>query len=150
MSPDTMRPIGIAGVIIALAGLAAWMGLAHGCEAPRGTGLIAGRVTIDPKLADRVNLTDVLFVIVRRPQGPPRPIAVKRIDSPQFPVTFEITNKDVMVQGSELRGMVTVLARLDKDGKAGPPQEGDLEGEFEKNPTLVGGTDIEIMINKAY
>ena len=55
-----------------------------------------------------------------------------------------------MVQGSELRGMVTVLARPDKDGKAGPPQEGDLEGEFEKNPTLVGGTDIEIMINKAY
>jgi cytochrome c-type biogenesis protein CcmH len=39
---------------------------------------------------------------------------------------------------------------VDKDGKAGPPQEGDLEGEFEKNPTLVGGTDIEIMINKAY
>jgi len=150
MAPNSLRTFGMAGIIIGLAGLAAWMGLAHGCEAPRGGGIIAGRVSITPTLADRVSPTDVLFVIVRRPQGPPRPIAVKRIDGPRFPVTFEITNQDVMVQGSELTGMVSIVARVDKDGRAGPPQEGDLEGEFEKNPTLVGGTDIEIVINKAY
>ena len=150
MPAPVLKTIGMAGAIIALAGLAAWMGLAHGCEAPHTGGVIAGRVAIDPKLADKVTPTDVLFVIVRRPQGPPRPVAVKRIDAPHFPVTFEITNKDVMVQGTELRGMVNVLARLDKDGRAGPPQEGDLEGEFEKNPTLVGGTEVEIVINKAY
>jgi cytochrome c-type biogenesis protein CcmH len=97
-----------------------------------------------------VNPTDVLFVIVRRPQGMPRPIAVKRIDRPQFPVSFELTNEDVMVEGSELRGMVNVLARLDKDGQAGPPQPGDLEGQFAKNPTLVGSKEVEITINKAY
>lgn len=150
MANNTMRTIGMAGGIIALAGMAAWLGLAHSCEAPRGSGVIAGRVTIDPALADKVSPTDVLFVIVRRPGGPPRPVAVKRIDAPRFPVAFEITNKDVMVQGSELRGMVSVVARVDKDGQAGPPQAGDLEGEFEKNPTLVGGTDIEIMIKKVY
>jgi cytochrome c-type biogenesis protein CcmH len=148
MAQNVTRSIVMALGIIALAGLAAWMGLAHGCEAPRGSGVIAGRITLDPALADKVAPTDVLFIIVRRPQGPPRPIAVKRVDHPQFPVSFEITNKDVMVQGSELKGMVTVLARLDKDGKAGPAQEGDLEGEFDKNPTLVGGTNIDIVINK--
>ena len=77
-------------------------------------------------------------------------MAVKRVDGPRFPVTFEITNKDVMVQGSELRGMVDVIARLDKDGVAGPPQPGDLEGRFDKNPTLPGSRDVNIVIDKAY
>ena len=147
---ETIRTIGIAGGIILLAGTAAWMGLAHGCQAPSDDGVIAGRVTIAPDLAGRVGDADVLFVIVRRPQGPRRPLAVKRIDRPQFPVTFEITNRDVMIQGSALKGMVEVLARLDKDGSAGPPQTGDLEGQFERNPTLVGGRDIEIRIDRAY
>jgi cytochrome c-type biogenesis protein CcmH len=139
----------MAGGIIALAAIAAWMGLAHGCEEV-GSSTIAGRVSIEPGLAPKVAPTDVLFVIVRRPGGMPRPVAVKRIDAPQFPVEFEITNRDVMVQGSELRGMVEVVARVDKDGKAGPPQAGDLEGKYEKNPTLVGARDVEIVINQAY
>ncbi len=147
---ETLRTIGMAGGIILLAGIAAWMGLAHGCEAPSGAGVMAGRVTIAPELAGRVADTDVLFVIVRRPEGPRRPLAVKRIDRPQFPVEFEITKRDVMLQGTELKGMVEVLARLDKDGSAGPPQPGDLEGRFERNPTLVGGRDIEIRIESVY
>ncbi len=147
---DTLRTVGLAGGIILLAGIAAWMGLAHGCEAPVDHGMIAGLVTIAPDLASRVGDRDVLFIIVRRPQGPRRPLAVKRIDNPQFPVSFEITKNDVMMQGSELKGMVEVVARLDKDGRAGPPQAGDLEGGFEGNPTLVGGRDIEIRIETVY
>ena len=149
MNKETVRTVGLALGIITLAGIAAWMGLAHGCE-QSGSGVIAGRVAIDPSLAAKVGPTDVLFVIVRRPQGAPRPIAVKRIDGPKFPVAFEITNQDVMVEGSELRGMVDVVARLDKDGRAGPPQAGDLEGQFAKNPTLPGVRDVEIVINKSY
>jgi len=144
-----VKTLSMAGGIILLAAIAAWLGLAHGCE-QSGTGTLAGRVSIAPELASRVDPHAVLFVIVRRPQGMPRPIAVKRVDAPTFPVTFEITKQDVMAEGSELRGMVSVLARLDKDGVAGPPQPGDLEGQFEKNPTLVGTTDIEIVINKEY
>ena len=149
MTKETVRSVTMAAGIILLAGLAAWLGLAHGCE-NSGSGVIAGVVSIDSHLADKVGATDVLFVIVRRPGGAPRPVAVKRIDGPQFPVTFEITNKDVMVQGSELRGMVDVIARLDKDGTAGPPQPGDLEGRFDKNPTLPGSRDVNIVIDKAY
>nr|MBI3614383.1 hypothetical protein [Nitrospirota bacterium] len=150
MAQDTMRVIGMAGGVIALAGLAAWMGLAHGCEKPSGSGVIAGQVTIDPALVSKVRPTDVLFVIVRRPQGAPRPLAAKRIDNPKFPVSFEITNQDVMASGSELRGMVDVLARIDRDGQAGPPQPGDLEGKFAKNPTLVGSREVAIVIDKEY
>jgi len=150
MAQDTMKVIGMAGAVIGLAALAAWMGLAHGCEKPAGSGVVAGTVTITPDLATKVRPTDVLFVIVRRPQGMPRPLAVKRIDGPKFPVSFEITNQDVMTAGSELRGMVDVLARLDRDGQAGPAQPGDLEGQFAKNPTLVGSREVEILINKEH
>lgn len=150
MTHDTTKVIAMAAGIIALSGIAAWMGLAHGCEQSQGTGVIAGQVTIAPALAAKVSTTDVLFVIVRRPQGPPLPIAVKRIDGPRFPMSFEITNNDVMVEGSGLRGMVNVVARLDEDGRAGPLQSGGLEGQFAKNPTLVGARDIEIVINKVY
>lgn len=149
MKNETMRVIGMASGIIVLAGVAAWLGLAHGCE-KAGSSVITGQVLVDPKLVDQLRPSDVLFIIVRRPQGPPRPIAVKRIDTPRFPVSFEISNADVMVEGSELRGMVNVVARLDRDGQAGPPQPGDLEGEFEKNPTLVGARNIQIVIEKAY
>ncbi|MGQ0810979.1 MAG: c-type cytochrome biogenesis protein CcmI/CycH [Nitrospiraceae bacterium] len=150
MAAYTTRSLGMAGGIIGLAGIAAWLGLAHSCDPQTGTGVVAGQIKIAPALADQVKPTDVLFVIVRRPQGAPRPVAVKRIDSPKFPVTFEITSADVMAQGSELRGMVDVVARLDRDGQAGPVQAGDLEGTYAKNPTLVGGRDIEITIDKAY
>jgi len=147
---QTLQTIGMAAGIIGLAAVAAWMGLAHGCEAPNTQNTIAGRVTIAPELVSKVSPTDTLFVIVRRPGGSPRPLAVKRVDSPQFPVSFEITSADVMVQGTELRGMVDVIARVDKDGKAGQPQPGDLEGQYEKNPTLPGGKDLEIVIRKVY
>jgi cytochrome c-type biogenesis protein CcmH len=144
------RAIGMAGGIVGLAAIAAWLGLAHSCDPAQGSGVIAGQVSIAPDLADQVKPTDVLFVIVRRPQGPPRPIAAKRIDSPKFPVSYEITNEDVMVQGAELRGMVEVVARLDRDGQAGPAQPGDLEGKYAKNPTLAGGRDIDIVIDSVH
>ena len=140
----------MAGGIILLAGIAAWLGLAHGCEAPIGNGVIAGRVSIAPDVQELARKAKVLFVIVRRPEGPPRPLAVKRFENPTFPIDFEITNQDQMVQGQELRGVVDVIARLDRDGVAGPPQTGDLEGEYEGNPTTVGGRNIQIQINHAY
>ena len=139
--------VGMAGGIIALAAFAAWFGLAHVFDPKGGDGVIAGQVLISPALANQVRPTDVLFVIVRRPGGAPRPIAATRIDNPKFPVPFEITNKDVMVQGSELRGMVDVVARLDRDGQAGPAQPGDIEGRYAKNPTLPGGRDLEIILD---
>ena len=150
MEKQTLQTIAMAAGIVGLAAVAAWMGLAHGCEAPNAQGTIAGRVVLAPELASKISATDTLFVIVRRPGGAPRPLAVKRIDGPQFPVNFEITNADVMVQGTELRGMVDVIARVDKDGRAGQPQPGDLEGQYDKNPTLPGGKDLEIVIRKVY
>ncbi|QOJ36965.1 MAG: hypothetical protein HRU82_19315 [Nitrospira sp.] len=150
MGGYTGRSLAMAGGIIGIAALAAYFGIAHIGEPDQGGGSIAGEVTIAPNLADQVKPTDTLFVIVRRPSGPPRPIAAKRIDAPRFPVQFEITNADVMVQGTELKGMVDVIARVDRDGQAGQPQPGDMEGRYAKNPTLPGGRDVNITIDKLY
>ncbi len=147
MAAYTAKSLGMTAGIIGLAALAAYYGLAHIGEPQGGAGVVAGQVKIAPALADQVKPTDVLFVIVRRPGGMPRPLAVKRFDGPTFPVFYEITNADVMVQGTELRGMVDVVARLDRDGQAGPAQPGDLEGKYDKNPTLPGGRDIDITID---
>src|SRR4026209_824921 len=139
--------VGMAGGIIAIAAVAAWLGLAHVFDPKGGEGVVASQFLISPGLTDQVRPTDVLFVIVRRPGGTPRPVAAKRIENPKFPVPFEITNADVMAQGAELRGMVDVLARLDRDGQAGPAQPGDFEGRYAKNPTLPGGRDLEIVLD---
>ena len=144
MNKKQLVPVLFIGIIL-LAGVAAWQGLLHGGKAAAGS--IAGVVTIDPALASKVAPTDVLFVIVKRPSGPPRPLAAVRIDHPKFPQPFEVTNADVMLQGSELKGVVSIIARLDKDGNAGPAQPGDIEGEYAKNPTLVGAHNVEIVLN---
>ncbi|MBX3234887.1 MAG: hypothetical protein KF814_01935 [Nitrospiraceae bacterium] len=150
MAGYTGRSILMAGGIIGLAALAAYFGIAHIGEPDQGGGSIAGQVRIAPELASQLKPTDVLFVIVRRPSGPPRPIAAKRFDQPKFPVSFEITGDDVMVKGTELKGMVDVIARVDRDGQAGQPQPGDMEGRYDKNPTLPGGKDVNITIDKVY
>jgi cytochrome c-type biogenesis protein CcmH len=150
MAAYSLRTLGMAGSIIGFAAIAAWFGLVHSCDPQPGEPVIAGRVLIAQALADQVRPTDVLFVIVRRPGGTPRPLAAKRIENPKFPVSFEITNADVMVQGSELRGMVDVIARLDRDGQAGPARPGDIEGRYAKNPTLSGGRDLEIVLDNVY
>ena len=143
MNKKQLVPILFIGIIL-LAGVAAWQGLLHGGKAASST--IAGVVRLDPALASKVAPTDVLFVIVRRPSGPPRPLAAVRIDHPKFPQPFEVTNADVMFQGSELKGVVAIIARLDKDGSAGPSQPGDIEGEYAKNPTMVGAKNVEIVL----
>jgi cytochrome c-type biogenesis protein CcmH len=130
--------------ILLLAGVAAWQGVLRGGKEAASS--IEGVVMLDPALAGRVAPTDVLFVIVRRPSGPPRPLAAVRIDHPKFPQSFEVTNADVMFQGSELKGVVSIIARLDKDGNAGPVQPGDIEGEYAKNPTMVGAKNVEIVL----
>jgi len=145
MNKKVIVPLLFVGIVL-LAGVAAWQGILHGGKETAGS--IAGIITIDPSVASKMAPTDVLFVIVRRPSGPPRPLAALRIEHPHFPQPFEVTNADVITQGSELRGMVAVIARLDKDGSAGPAQPGDIEGEFAKNPTMAGAKDVEIVLNR--
>jgi cytochrome c-type biogenesis protein CcmH len=108
---------------------------------------ITGLISVAPELQAKLLPTDVLFVIARKDVGPP--LAVKKIPNPSFPLPYALTADDVMFPGTPFQGEVRVLARVDRDGNAGPSQPGDLEGTAVKIPSRVGDRDVDIVINKA-
>jgi hypothetical protein len=69
---------------------------------------------------------------------------------PEFPLKYWLTQDDVMVPGVEFKDQANVIARIDRDGQAGSPQPGDLEGTFQGNPVMVGDQNVDIVINKRY
>jgi cytochrome c-type biogenesis protein CcmH len=107
---------------------------------------ITGLISVSPEVQSKVAPTDVLFVIARKDVGPP--LAVKKIPNPSFPVAYALTAGDVMFPGTPFQGEVRVLARVDKDGGAGPAQPGDLEGTAVKVPARVGDRDVDVVINR--
>lgn len=112
---------------------------------------ISGTITIDPKFAKLVAPTDVLFITARVPVpgSPGRMLAAKRMDALKFPLKYTMNGQDVMM-GGPFQGKVNIIARIKKTGSAGPPEPGDLEGEYAKNPATVGDQRVDILINKRY
>ncbi len=104
---------------------------------------IRGTVILAEGVRPNTPAEGTLFVIARRGAGPP--LAVKRIVDPKFPVSFTLGPEDVMVQGNEFAGEVTLLARLKRDGGVGAAARGDLEG-MAPRPVAVGTTDARITL----
>ena len=68
-----------------------------------------------------------LFIIARPAAGGP-PVAVRKILNPQFPLEFSLSTADNMVGEEFFDGNLSIVARLDADGSAGPRQPSDREG----------------------
>jgi hypothetical protein len=92
-------------------------------QAPPAQVYAAGTVEAAPGLTSRA---PALFIIARPASGG-MPVAVKRIPEPVFPVAFSLTMADSMAGGDYYGGDLTIIARLDADGSAGPVQPGDIE-----------------------
>jgi len=88
------------------------------------------RITIDiaPELKSTLKPTDVLFVVARQPNGPPMPVAAKRLPAAAFPVTVELSDNDSPMPTMKLSqaGAVEVIARISRTGAANRAM-GDLE-----------------------
>ena len=108
--------------------------IARGIEGWGGT-VAAGAdaVTVTVRLpaggtppADR----NVLWVFARAVDGPPMPVAVKRIASPQFPLTVTLGDGDAVMPGGRLSALPTVaiIARLGS-GEDVQAQPGDLQAQ---------------------
>ena len=145
----SLKVFGTAVAIILLGGLASYFGLAHGCSKQSTPGIIAGTILLDPRLADKINPSATLFIVARQadvPFGPP--LAVKRIEQPDFPFSYILSSDDVMRPGTPFQGKVSIKTQLDKDGIVGA-EPGDLEGEYIKNPATVGQEEaVNITLNK--
>ena len=116
-------------------------------EKPSGVeSAITGRVTIDPKLRDRIAANDTLFIFARAVNGPRMPLAVERSTAATFPRDFRLDDSMAMAPGATIStaGDVIVEARISKSGNAAPGP-GDLEGR--SAVVRAGARDVSIAID---
>jgi cytochrome c-type biogenesis protein CcmH len=114
----------------------------HGNAASSGpaksAGSIAGTVALSPKLS--AGPKDVLYVMAKKGAST---LAVRRIESPTFPVSFEISGADSMTAGISFEGPVDVVARVSRSGDA-IPAKGDLEGTAKDVKIPANGVKLTI------
>jgi hypothetical protein len=94
---------------------------------------IGGTVTLAKGLEKNLTPHGVLYVFAKRagPDSNPGdrtpPVAAIRIEHPKFPQAFVITDKNVMMEGSSLKGPLHVIARYSLTGDA-LDKKGAIEG----------------------
>lgn len=92
-----------------------------------------GTIKLDAKARDRAKAGLPLFVMVKRvdASGAPTgmPLAAEKLTWQGGDLPFELTERDQMIQGTELTGDVMVMARVDQDGDAVSKQPGDVTGQ---------------------
>ncbi|HSQ12184.1 MAG TPA: cytochrome c-type biogenesis protein CcmH [Candidatus Deferrimicrobium sp.] len=110
---------------------------------------ISGTITIDAKLKSRLDPNAALFIIARPAGGPGGPpLAVKKIDKPTFPLSYSLSQENVMMQGTPFNGKINISVRLDKDGNPATRGAGDLAGEYKKNPAEVGAKNADVILDQ--
>jgi cytochrome c-type biogenesis protein CcmH len=123
---------------------------APAASAPAATSAqVSGRLTIDPKLKANVDPNAALFIIARPAGGAGGPpLAVKKIDKPVFPLTYSLSQENVMMQGTPFAGKINITVRLDKDGNAVTRGPGDMTGDYKRNPVDVGAKNVDIILDQ--
>ena len=111
-----------------------------------GDTAIGGRVSLDPKLRDRVSADDTLFVFARAVNGPRMPLAVLRTTAGELPRNFTLDDSMAMAPAARLSGAgdVVVEARISKSGSA-TPSPGDLQGK--SAVVKPGAQDVSVVID---
>ncbi|HXU66989.1 MAG TPA: c-type cytochrome biogenesis protein CcmI [Casimicrobiaceae bacterium] len=107
---------------------------------------ITGRVSLAPKLRDRVGAQDTLFIFARAVDGPRMPLAVVRTTASDLPRDFRLDDSMAMTPTARLSaaGQVIVEARVSKSGSA-TPAPGDLRGT--SAAVTPGAHDVSIAID---
>lgn len=85
------------------------------------------RVDLAPALKDKVQPRDNVFIFVRAIDGPPAPLAVKRITVGELPAEVELSDADAMMPQLKLSNFpqVQLIARV---SRAGQPTRGEWVG----------------------
>ena len=111
---------------------------------------VVGQIQVSPELAAKAQGKGTLFIILRMKGMPDMgpPIAVKRVASPTFPLSFSVGSQNLMQQGTPFEGPFDVRARLDFDGNAMTKNPGDL---FTSVPVAAdpGKTSVTVVLDKS-
>lgn len=104
----------------------------------KASGTIAGTVSLGAGIA--TTPSDVLYVMAKKGGAT---LAVRRVESPAFPVAFELRGSDAMTGGADFAGPVDVVARLSRTGDA-IPSAGDAEGTARSVPIPARAVKVTI------
>lgn len=118
-------------------------------KAPAQAAEIAVTVALAPELAEKVKPEDSVFVFARAEQGPPMPLAVKRLTVADLPTALTLSDTDAMVAGMNLSSFpkVVVMARI---SRAGAPTQGEWVSELFPVAVSKGAkANVELLINQA-
>jgi len=108
---------------------------------------LRGTITLAPDLERKVPAGAILFLIARKGEGGGPPLAVKRVESPTFPMDFTIGPDDRMIKAMPFAGPLQLSARLDADGNAMTRAPGDLQGQSPE-PQQPGASGVAIVIDQ--
>ena len=91
-------------------------------------------ISLDPALAMRMSKDAVVFVIARRPGGPPMPVAARKLSAASLPQVITLDDADSLMPTAKLSQLqsVEITARVSASGDATPSK-----GDFEAVPTTV-------------
>lgn len=93
---------------------------------------VRGTIKPDPKFKDKVKPGTAVFVLAKKADAsgaplPGPPLAVTRLDWKDG-LTFELTEANQMIEGTQFSGEVVISVRYDQDSDALSKQPGDLSG----------------------
>jgi cytochrome c-type biogenesis protein CcmH len=149
-SPDASIIDGNIAEDTSLAGLAPVSASAAGAATPAATAAaeVSGTVSIDSRLADRVQRDATLFIYAKAADSPGPPLAVLRTTAAAWPVSFHLDDSMAMIPSRRLSQFdkVVVEARISRSGQA-TPSSGDL---YVTSPVLhpAAGKKLALIINR--
>jgi cytochrome c-type biogenesis protein CcmH len=87
-------------------------------------------VSISEALAAELDGSETVFLIARAANGPPAPLAVRRLTVADLPYQARLSDQDAMMDGLTLSAFpeITITARVSLSGQA-EPEPGDMQGE---------------------
>ncbi len=121
---------------------------AGAAEGPAPTGrTIRIAISVDPKIAGKLQPGTPLFVAARQPGIPGPPLAAVRMSSDQLPTTVVLSDANSMMEGRNLSSVddVELVARVAFGGTA-VTATGDLIGKVGQKKG--GPTDVAIVIDQ--
>lgn len=106
------------------------------------------QVQLDPKVAETVSPEDSVFVFARAVNGPPVPLAAKRLTVGDLPATVTLSDADAMVPSLNISSVeqVTVMARVSRTGDA---TKGEWMGQSEALETRGDKNAVRLTIDRA-
>jgi cytochrome c-type biogenesis protein CcmH len=104
-------------------------------------------ISVDPKIAGKLQPGTPLFVAARQPGIPGPPLAAVRLSSDQLPTTVVLSDANSMMEGRNLSSVddVELVARVAFGGTA-VTASGDLIGKVSQKKG--GATDVAIVIDQ--